>query len=181
MKLIVGLGNPGEKYHNTRHNVGYIVLDEYLKDEKWKEEKTALTIKKKIKNEDVLFIKPTTYMNLSGQAVRKYSDYYKIEMKDILIIHDDLDLELGKIRIKSKSSSGGHNGIKDIIKHLQTNEFLKLRIGISHPENEVIDYVISKFKKEELQIISNKQTTINNIIEDFIEGLSLEELQNKYN
>ena len=111
----------------------------------------------------------------------KYSDYYKIEMKDILIIHDDLDLELGKIRIKSKSSSGGHNGIKDIIKHLQTNEFLKLRIGISHPENEVIDYVISKFKKEELQIISNKQTTINNIIEDFIEGLSLEELQNKYN
>lgn len=181
MKLIVGLGNPGEERKNTRHNIGFIILDEYLKHNNWKKEPLALVYKERKGNEEILFVKPTTYMNLSGSAVKKYIDYYKINIKDILIIQDDLDLELGKIKIKANSSSGGHNGIKDIINQLKTNEFKRLKIGISHPKNNTIDYVISNFKKEELEIIKEKLPIINNIIDDFINNTTLEELQNKYN
>ena len=119
MKLVVGLGNPTSEYNNTRHNTGFIFLDAYLKQkglELNKKKFNSLYIETTNKyGEKVIFVEPQTYMNLSGEAVGSFSNYYKIEVEDILVIHDDLDLELGKIRIRSKGSSGGHNGIKNIM------------------------------------------------------------------
>ena len=181
MKLIVGLGNPGKEYENTRHNIGFMTLDNYLGNISWKNDKNAYTYKTKINNEDVLFIKPTTFMNLSGIAVSHYVNYYKIALKDILIIQDDLDLDLGATRLKISSSSGGHNGIKSIIEHLNTKDFLRLKVGISKPNNDIIDFVLSKFNKEELQELNNTFTKTNNIINDFINNENIERLMNKYN
>lgn len=181
MKLIVGLGNPGNEYENTRHNIGYIVLDNYLGSISWKNDKQADIYKTKINNEDVLFIKPTTYMNLSGLAVAHYLKYYKIDIKDLLVIQDDLDLELGKIKLKTNSSSGGHNGIKNIIQNLNSSEFLRLKMGISKPNNDIIDYVLSNFSTEEQKIINKQLKITNNIIDDFINNESIEKLMNRYN
>lgn len=177
MKLIVGLGNPGQNYQNTRHNIGYMVLDNYLGNVNWKTDKLAYVYK----NNDVIYIKPTTYMNLSGSAVEHYLNYYKIEIKDLLVIQDDMDLDIGCIRLKKNSSSGGHNGIKDIIKFLNTNDFLRLKIGISKPDNDVIDYVLSKFNKEEQQILNDSFSKSNSILDDFINDIDVERLMNKYN
>lgn len=181
MKLIVGLGNPGKEYENTRHNIGYMVLDNYLNNPKYKKDKYADICKLKIENEDVLFIKPLTYMNLSGQAVRYYVDYYKINIEDILVIQDDLDLPTSTIRLKDGSSSGGHNGIKDIISSLSTNKFLRLKIGISKPSNNIIDFVLTKFSKEELNLLNQSFKKTEDIINEFIKGQTKEKLMNKYN
>ena len=177
MKLIVGLGNPGDEYNLTRHNVGYMALDNYVGNINWKKEKLAYLYK----TGDVIFIKPTTYMNLSGDAVSYYMKYYKIELKDILIIQDDMDLETGVVRLKINSSSGGHNGIKDIINKLNTNSFLRLKIGISKPSDDVIDYVLSKFKKDELNSLNSTFEKTNRIIDDFLNNVDLERLMNNYN
>ena len=181
MKLIVGLGNPGKEYEKTRHNIGYMVIDNYITDVSWKNDKLANTYKTKINNEDVLFIKPTTFMNLSGEAVSYYVNYYKIELSNILIIQDDMDLELGKLRLKLNSADGGHNGIKNIIQNLNTKNFLRLKIGISKPDNNVIDYVLSKFTNEEQKILNESLNQTKNIINDFINNENIERLMNKYN
>jgi PTH1 family peptidyl-tRNA hydrolase len=158
-----------------------MILDEYLKNVNWRTDKTAQFYKTKINDEDVIFLKPTTYMNLSGQAVFYYVNYYKIKLSDILIIQDDLDLELGKIRLKFNSSSGGHNGIKNIIELLKTQEFLRLKIGISKSNTNIIDFVLSKFTQEELNIIKNEHLKIKAIIDDFISNESIERLMSRYN
>lgn len=181
MKLIVGLGNPGKEYENTRHNIGYMILDDYLKNEKWKKETLAFTLTKKINNENVIFIKPTTFMNLSGQAVQYYTKYYKIEPKDTLVIQDDMDLEIGKTRLKIKSSAGGHNGIKDIINHLQTDNFLRLKVGISKPQDNTIEFVLGKFSQKDQNILKKNMQKYHDIISDFIEGIDPERLMNRYN
>ena len=181
MKLIIGLGNPGKEYDKTRHNIGYMVLDSYLNSVNWRKEKLALTYKIKTENEDILFIKPTTFMNLSGEAVSYYVNYYKVDINDILVIQDDMDLDLGKIKLKTKSSSGGHNGIKNIINLLKTNEFLRLKIGISKPNDNVIDFVLSKFNKEELNTINEIYEITNNIIDDFINNVKIERMMSTYN
>lgn len=181
MKLIVGLGNPGKEYENTRHNIGYMVVDNYLDNVNWKNEKLAKIYKTKINNEDILFIKPTTFMNLSGEAVSYYMNYYKINLKDILVIQDDMDLELGIIRLKTDSSSGGHNGIKNIIEHLNSKNFLRLKIGISKPQYDVIDFVLSKFNQNELKIINESLNKSKLIIDDFINNENVERLMSKYN
>ncbi len=167
MKLIVGLGNPGEKYNNTRHNVGFMVLDNYINTDSWKEKNNALFIKKNIGKEEVIFIKPTTFMNLSGDSVIKYVNYYKINITDILIIQDDLDMQFGTYKLKKDTSSGGHNGIKSIESVLKTNSFARLKIGIkTSKEIDVIDFVLSKFSKEEKEEIF--KTDYNKIIDMFI-------------
>ena len=112
MKLIVGLGNPGKEYENTRHNIGFMVLDYYADNNNWKEKWNSLYTELNMNGEKILLIKPLTYMNLSGHAVIQFINFYKIELKDILIIQDDLDLAVGKYRLKTNSSNGGHNGIK---------------------------------------------------------------------
>lgn len=180
MKLIVGLGNPGEEYQNTRHNAGFMAIDNYIDGANFKKKDNYMIVEKVINGEKILFVKPLTYMNDSGQAVRKVMDYYKINLKDILIIYDDMDFNVGTIKIKASGSSGGHNGIKSIIKCLGTENFKRIRIGISKPEGDTIDYVLGKFSKHDLNNLYYVFNTINRIIEDFV-VLPFEKLMSKYN
>ncbi len=181
MKLIVGLGNPGKEYENTRHNIGFMVIDNYLKNEKFKTKFNGMYLKKVINNEEVIFLKPLSYMNLSGEVVKKYVDYFKINLNDLLIISDDLDMPCFKIKLKYKGSSGGHNGLKNIIQNMNTEEFKRLKIGISNNLNiDTKSYVLSKFNQEELEKLHKKFEITNNIINDFI-NLDFEKVMSKYN
>lgn len=181
MKLIVGLGNPGKEYEKTRHNIGYILVDKYLGNVKWSKKHNAEYYETIINNEKYIFIKPTSFMNLSGNVVRQYINYYKLSITDILIIHDDLDLPIGKYRLKVNSSDGGHNGIKDIIKHLQSNSFARIKVGISKNNDiDTKDYVLGTLSKDEMCKINNIAQNIFEIIENF--GYDkLEFLMNKFN
>ena len=185
MKLIVGLGNPGKEYENTRHNVGFIYLDNYAKENNFSitKEKFNGNLWEITKNgEKIIFVKPLSYMNLSGTVVRKYLDYYKIDLKDILVIHDDLDMEIGRIKLRTQGSSGGHNGIKNIIEQTGSEKFMRLKVGISKNKNiETKDYVLSKFNKEEQEIINQKLKVVNNIIDDFINNVSPDIIMGRYN
>ena len=181
MKLIVGLGNPGKEYENTRHNIGFMVIDNYLKNEKFKTKFNGMYLKKVINNEEVIFLKPLSYMNLSGEVVKKYDNYFKINLSDLLIISDDLDMPCFKIKLKYKGSSGGHNGLKNIIQNINTEEFKRLKIGISNNLNvDTKSYVLSKFNQEELEKLHKKFEITNNIINDFI-NLDFEKVMSKYN
>ena len=184
MKLIVGLGNPGKEYENTRHNVGFDVIDKYLSKlnlEANKSKFDGLYIDTLIDDEKVIFLKPQKYMNLSGEVVKKYVDYFKINIEDILVVHDDLDQELGKIKLKENSSSGGHNGIKNIEQHLSTKDYKRLKIGISNDKTrDTKDYVLGHFNKEERKIIDESIDISVNIIDDFFK-LNFDRLMGKYN
>ncbi len=154
--LLVGLGNPGKKYTNTRHNIGFIVLDELLKDYNlsWKEEKKYFYQKIKIENLTLHFLKPMEYMNLSGNAVLEILQLYKIAVKNILVVHDEIDFPFGKMKLKLGGGHAGHNGLKDIIQKISSNDFYRLRFGIGRPENkdiEIADYVLSNFNEQEKQ------------------------------
>ena len=174
MKLVVGLGNVGKEYQNTRHNVGFMVLDSFVHDFTLEKKFQAYIKKDCIDGVDVLFVKPTTFMNLSGIAVRKLVDYYKISIEDILVIQDDMDLPFGKYRCKIDSSSGGHNGIKSIISSLGTQNFARLKIGIAHDRSmDTKDYVLGTFSKQELNILKDQYSVYQNIILSFLsEGIS---------
>ncbi|WP_099158896.1 aminoacyl-tRNA hydrolase [Virgibacillus ndiopensis] len=154
MKCIVGLGNPGKKYQNTRHNIGFMVIDELLNRFHWDLSKTKFNGKfamEHVAGEKVILLQPQTYMNLSGEAIRPLMDFYNIDMEDVLVIYDDLDLPTGKIRLREKGGHGGHNGIRSMIDHLGTKEFKRIRIGIGRPISPipVVDYVLGSFPKEE--------------------------------
>src|SRR5690554_2068026 len=154
MKLIVGLGNPGKKYSKTRHNVGYMFVDDVVDKLKGKfsidKQKKCEIFQTVIDGEKVIFIKPLTYMNLSGQSVYEVSKFYKIDVEDILVVYDDLDLDVGRIKIKPTGSSGGHNGIKSIIENMGTSDIKRVRIGIAKAsDRDVVDYVLGNFSKNE--------------------------------
>ena len=184
MKLIVGLGNPGKEYENTRHNIGFIILDNYVTNKNlgtFKLKDNGLYLKEKIHNEDVIFLKPQSYMNLSGEVVRKYVDFYKIKVEDILIISDDLDLEIGNFKLKLTGSSGGHNGLKNIEQHLSTRDYKRFKIGISNKKDiDTKDYVLGKLSKEEKEIIAAFKPKSVEIIDDYFE-MEFSKLMNKYN
>ena len=190
MKLIVGLGNPlslqnpGLNYFLTRHNVGFDVVDKYLNNHNLNANKNkfdGLYIDTTINGEKVIFLKPQKYMNLSGEVVKKFVDYFKINIEDILIIHDDLDQTVGSIKLKQNSSSGGHNGIKDIEKNLKTKDYKRLKIGISNNKQiDTKDYVLGHFSKEERQILDKSIEISQNIIDDFF-ILNFDRLMGKYN
>ena len=148
IKLVVGLGNPGKKYDNTRHNIGFSVLDNIAKKlsiTTWKERDGGLYFDTYVDMSRVIFLKPQRYINLSGDVMIKFVKFFNISLEDILIISDDLDLPVGSIRLKQKGSSGGHNGLKNIENNLQTNEYKRIKIGISNDKNEdTKDYVLSK-------------------------------------
>ena len=184
MKLIVGLGNPGKEYLNTRHNIGFMCIDklsEYYNFKTDKKKFNGLYTIHKIKNEDVIFLKPQKYMNLSGEVIINFIKYFKIDISDILIISDDLDLDVGKIRIRYKGSSGGHNGLKNISQHLGTNDYKRIKIGISNnKELDTKDFVLGKFSSEEQEILLKTINLIPKIIDDYL-LLSFDNLMNKYN
>ena len=167
MKLIVGLGNVGNKYLNTRHNIGFRAIDFVAKELNIKLNKQKFNgIFYKTRN--FILAKPHTFMNLSGDFVYDISHFYKIKISDILIIHDDMDLSLGKIRHRPTGSSGGHNGMDDVMVKLDTNKINRLKIGIGRPEFEIVDYVLSNFTKNELEIINKQAPNIVNFVINFI-------------
>ena len=185
MKLIVGLGNPGKEYEKNRHNVGFIMLDKYLKYKNitnFKEKFNSLYIKETINDEIVIFQKPLTFMNLSGNAIQEISKFFKIEPKDILVIHDDLDLKIGEIKIKTSGGSGGQNGIKSIISNIG-EDFNRLRVGIDKPRNgkDVISHVLGNFTKDEDEILNNLENNIFKILDNFISDTNIEKIMSKFN
>ena len=155
MKIIVGLGNPGAKYAGTRHNVGFSVIDEYAERHNIRMDTNkhkAIIGKGIVDGEKVILAMPQTFMNLSGESVRAIMDFYKCKPDDLIIVYDDIDLDVGKLRIRQKGSAGGHNGMKNIISHLGTQEFVRVRVGIGKKPDrmDLADYVLSRFGKDEL-------------------------------
>ncbi|MED0939981.1 aminoacyl-tRNA hydrolase [Bacillus mobilis] len=155
MKLIVGLGNPGREYELTRHNIGFMAIDELAK--RWNISLNEQKFKGVfgagfVNGEKVILLKPLTYMNLSGESIRPLMDYYKIDVEDFIVLYDDLDIPVGKLRLRMKGSAGGHNGVKSTISHLGTQEFQRIRMGIDRPKNgmKVVDYVLGRFTSEEI-------------------------------
>lgn len=185
MKLIAGLGNPGAKYDRTKHNTGFMALDHYLKENGLtldRDKFEGLYSKQKINGEDVILLEPQTYMNESGRSVAQIAKFFKIAPEDILIIHDDMDMPLAKIRIRSGGKSGGHNGIKSIIADLGTEKFNRLKIGIRHPQKQsVVSWVLTPFDADQQKAMDQAFATSAKIIDDFIAGKSAQYLMNKYN
>ena len=185
MKLIVGLGNPGKEYQDTRHNIGFNFLDYYVEyknlEKSWSKKFDGLYMNTTIDGNKVILLKPQTYMNLSGNSVRKAVDYFNIDINDILVISDDLDLSLGNYKLKMKGSCGGHNGLRDIENKLGTTEYKRLKIGISNDKKlDTKDYVLGSLSKADKEIIDNLYKDLCPIIDDYFE-LNFTELMNKYN
>lgn len=183
MFLIVGLGNPGNEYNNTRHNIGFdaieVIAKKYNIDinrEKFK----GVYGEGFINGEKVILFMPTTYMNLSGEAIRLIMDFYKLSEEDLLVIYDDISLDVGRIRIREKGSAGGHNGIKSIIANIGTDVFSRIKIGVGQPKGDLVKHVLGKFSSEERSIL-------NNVLDDVVLASEViikedtKEAMNKYN
>lgn len=161
---MIGLGNPGRKYNKTRHNIGFGViegLEAQFEFEVGKKKFNSLFGMTKIEGHDVCVVKPQTFMNLSGEAVREFCSYFKLEPKDVLVVHDDIDMALGKLKFAFASGAGGHNGVASIIDHLGTNEFWRLKLGINRPSEgaDPAEYVLQQFakaEKEEVERVINR-------------------------
>lgn len=185
MRLIVGLGNPGIEYQNTRHNIGFMALDHYAK-----ENNISFSLNNKLKGEvaevrkngkKTILLKPTTYMNLSGESVIAVVNFYKINIEDIIVISDDLDSHLGRVRLRAKGSAGGHNGHKNIALHLKTEEYKRVKVGIDRsPLIPVIDWVLKKFNAEELVMLEPSFKTTDKIIDSFINGVDFYKISSLY-
>ena len=184
--LLVCLGNPGKQYENTRHNIGFMAADALEKRENTKFNKLryrALSGEVTIAGQRVLVLKPQTYMNLSGEAVKLAGAFYKIPPERVIVISDDVSLPLGKLRIRANGSAGGHNGLKNIIQHLGTDAFPRIKVGVgapAHPEHEMVDWVIGNFTPQEKKVVSEAVGRAADAVECLIEkGVS--EAQNKFN
>lgn len=186
MKMIVGLGNIGTRYDETRHNTGFMVVDQLARDyhlgafTHLKQE--AVAVSGVINGEKVMLVKPTTFMNDSGRAVGPLVDYYDIDLDDLVIINDDLDMPVGKIRLKTHGASGGHNGLKSIISALGTKNFNRVKVGIDHPQHgTVVSHVLGKFSKEERPKFDQAVEQAEHALEDWINGEDFAKLMNAYN
>lgn len=183
MKLIVGLGNPGSEYQNTRHNIGFMFVDEIAKanniEFKLNKSLKCFIGDFKYNGERIIFCKPVTYMNLSGESVIKVMKFYKIELEDILVIHDDLDLPVGKIRIRLNGSSGGQKGMNNIISLLGTQEIKRVRIGISKGR-ETISHVLGCFTEDEKADINIALSKADDMFKCYI-STTFDKFMNRFN
>lgn len=183
MKMLVGLGNPGKEYAQTKHNVGFMVINviaDLLNVKVEKKQCQAFTQIANWDGEKILLVKPQTYMNLSGQAVMELLNYYNDRIDDILVIHDDLDLPPGQLRFKQGGGAGGHNGIKNIIAHLNSNDFDRLKIGIGRGKNDTKDYVLTPFTGTDKKQVEDAETIAVDAIKTWLtEGIA--PAMNKYN
>ena len=185
-KIFIGLGNPGDRYKNTRHNLGYLSLDcfmkrhqlEGLKDDK---KSDGSLLKSDLFDQEFLLFKSSRYMNESGLSINRLRKYRNIGMQDICIIHDDLDLNVGEVRIKYSGGHGGHNGLRNIIQACGANDFIRIRMGIGHPEkNEVIDYVLSKPNKAEKELLDQSVYEAADVMDSLLQN-GLDETMNRFN
>lgn len=185
MKLIVGLGNPGDKYAGTRHNIGFSVIvnlaDRYNVGMSESKQKAAVG-KCVIGGEKVLLAMPQTYMNLSGDSVRALADYYHLEPEEILVVYDDINLDVGKLRMRAGGSAGGHNGMKDIIAKLGTQDYPRLRLGVGAKPSgmDLADYVLGRFPKDELPLVRETVDRAADAVECFIKE-DVETAMNRFN
>ncbi len=186
MYLVVGLGNPDKKYANTMHNMGFMAVDKATAKLNLSFDKKAfkgVVCQTNINGEKVVFLKPHTYMNLSGDSLVEAVNFYKVPLSNLLVVYDDIDVEKGRLRLREKGSAGTHNGMRDIIKKIGSGDFCRIRIGIK-PQNflgSLADYVLSQVKGEEKEIIETSITKASEAIIDFVSGVSLEETMRKYN
>ncbi len=184
--LIAGLGNPGEKYEKTRHNAGFICADaliKYFDAQQIKPRGSALIWRAKDNGREVYIIKPQTFMNLSGTSVGTVMHYYRIPIENLIVVYDDVSLDTGKIRIRPKGSDGGHNGIWDIIKALNSQEFMRIKIGVGKkpdPDYDLKDWVLGKLSSDDMRLISAAADKTGDICRMLMDG-ELERAQNKYN
>ena len=183
MFLIVGLGNPESQYEDTRHNIGFKVIDNIAKEynidinrQKFK----GVYGEGFINGEKVILLKPSTYMNLSGESVKEVIDFYKLSNEDILVIYDDISLDVGRLRIREKGSAGGHNGIKNIIAHLGTDVFPRIKVGVGQPNVDLVNYVLGKFSKEEMDILSESIEASTKAVKEIISN-DVKSAMNIYN
>jgi len=184
MKVVIGLGNPGKKYEKTRHNIGFIIVDSLRKKLNINDEREkfqALVSEKNIDGEKVIFLKPQTFMNLSGNSVIEIVNFYKLDpKKDIIVIYDDMDLSFGDIRIREKGSSGGHNGIKSIISHIG-EEFIRIKCGIGAKEKDAVEHVLGEFNQTEQKDLDEILEKINNCVIEMLSVQNLDRTMQKYN
>lgn len=182
MKLIVGLGNPGKEYEKTRHNAGFMFIDYFCLENKitFKSKMEADYAEMVMDEEKVIIMKPKTFMNNSGKAVKKYVDFYKIPAENILVIYDDTSFEVGKFKIKASGSSAGHKGIADIMNKLNTNEIKRVKIGITKNKFSLVDFVLSKFNKTETDTLLAMFEKNKTLINDFVK-IDFDHLMSKYN
>ena len=185
MYLIVGLGNPGRQYEATRHNMGFDVIDKLVEEYNVPQSGVkfnAMYGKGRIEGQPVILMKPLSYMNLSGESIRPIMDFYKLDLSDILVIYDDISLEPGMLRLRTKGSAGGHNGMKSIIKHLGGDTFPRIRVGIGgekHPGQDLADYVLGHFKDDEKELLSDALDKAEKAAELFAQD-EFSEAMNKY-
>lgn len=182
--LIVGLGNIGDEYVGTRHNIGFRTVDAFAKKQgaEWADKRYGAIAKTRVKNAELTLLKPSTYMNLSGQAVRYWAQQEKIPVENILVIVDDLSLPVGKIRLRGNGSAGGHNGLKNIESCMMTQNYARIKFGIGNdfPKGAQVDFVLGKFSDEDNKIIEEKLEYVGEAIKSFcLQGL--DRTMNQYN
>lgn len=183
MKVIFGLGNPGKKYENTKHNVGFMAIDNLAKRlsvDVWKKAFDALVGEARYKNEKILLVKPETYMNLSGKAIWQVIDYYNDQIEKFIVVYDDMDTEFGKIRFRPKGSSGGHNGIKSIISSINSQDFDRLKIGIGQKKSDAVSHVLGEFSKQEKIVLEDTIAHALDAIEMWLDN-DITVVMNKFN
>ena len=176
MYLIVGLGNPESEYAHTRHNMGFDTINELAKNNNINITKTkfkALYETGIIQNEKVILLKPQTYMNLSGEAIKEARDFYNVKPEEIIVIYDDIDIEKGKIKLRKKGGPGSHNGMKSVVQELNTTDFIRIRVGIGQPEfkSDMINYVIGNVPEEEQKILQQGTKKAAEAIEEILKEL----------
>lgn len=183
--MVVGLGNPDKKYAKNLHNLGFMAIDELASRYGVEFEKSGFKAKYSIINvggRKVAFLKPQTYMNSSGESLREFADYYKVDPKDIVVAYDDLDVAIGRVRIREKGSSGTHNGMRSIVKELGSTDFPRVRIGSKPTRHvEIIEYVLSDIRKEDAEDYAFAIKLAADALEDFVKGVKVDEIECKYN
>ncbi|MBQ8893501.1 MAG: aminoacyl-tRNA hydrolase [Clostridia bacterium] len=184
--MIVGLGNPGKQYESTRHNAGFMAIDVLEKEfgaAPFGSKQTATMSKAKVGDAEVILVKPLTFMNLSGNAVNEVGSFYKIPQDHIIVICDDVSLDVGRMRIRDKGSDGGHNGLKDIIRVLGSNQLVRIKIGVGqkpHPDYDLADWVLSKFPKEDLETLEKTLNAVPGAVKLLLKG-DVSGAQNRFN
>lgn len=187
MKIIVGLGNPGRKYEKTKHNIGFMVVDQLASEHGVSFKKNpfeAETAEFFENGEKVILVKPQTFMNESGRSVSPLMTYLQMTIDELVVIYDDMDLPLGKIRLRQKGSAGGHNGVKSLISHLGTNEFKRIKVAIGRPKHQrstVVNHVLNGFDPEEQPIVQQSIDRAVAAVEDFLKTDDFIDTMNRFN